>query len=90
MLCVSFVRVSRCFCTLAVCVYPALQLPVRDDRFRAMQTFRLMGYLLNSAGFPCPALWDPANPLEWKYGTYHRKICMQYLEDPGSGSSGDL
>lgn len=63
---------------------------MRDDRFRAMQAFRLMGYLLNSAGFPCPALWDPANPLEWKYGVYHRKMCLQKLPDPGSGTTEEL
>jgi hypothetical protein len=34
-----------------------LQVPVRDDRFLAVNTLRLIGYLLNSTGSPCRALW---------------------------------
>ena len=39
-----------------------MQVPVRDDRFRAVQALRFMGYALATAGDACPALWDAAQP----------------------------
>lgn len=52
------------------------QVPVADDRFLAVNTFRLIGYLLNSAGSPCPALWDPDAPLAWLYGRHDKTMCL--------------
>ena len=34
---------------------------VRDVRFAAVHALRFIGFTLRSAGFPCPALFDPAN-----------------------------
>lgn len=53
------------------------QVPVRDDRFLAAQALRLIGYLLaTKSGRPCPALWDPDEPLKWMYGRYDRVMCV--------------
>jgi len=50
--------------------------PVYDTHFDAMNTFRLIGYILSSVlQSPCPALWDPANPNQWKYGPYKDLLC---------------
>lgn len=53
-----------------------LQVPVRDDRFLAVNTLRLIGSLLNSTGSPCRALWDPEDPLKWMYGRYDKTMCV--------------
>lgn len=52
-----------------------MQVPVHDDRFKAVNTFRLFGYLLQQAGYPCTQLWDPDDPLGWMYGRYERPLC---------------
>ena len=53
------------------------QAPVYDNRFGAINTFRLIGYILNSAlTTTCTALWDPNNPMAWKYGFYQNKMCQ--------------
>lgn len=47
-----------------------------DFYFDAMNTFRFIGYLLaKPIGQPCPALWDPSNPRQWKYGPYRNVLC---------------
>lgn len=51
-------------------------MPVRDDRFLAVQTFRLIGYLLYSAGYPCTPLWDLADPFRKMYGRHDKAMCM--------------
>eukprot|EP00798_Chlamydomonas_sp_ICE-L_P017074 gene17074-23369_t len=50
--------------------------PVYDYHFDAMNTFRVIGYILYEvAGRTCPDLWDPANPREWEYGFYEDVLC---------------
>eukprot|EP00882_Tetradesmus_deserticola_P027522 GHRQ01030502.1.p1 GENE.GHRQ01030502.1~~GHRQ01030502.1.p1 ORF type:complete len:138 (+),score=6.59 GHRQ01030502.1:63-476(+) len=62
-------------CTYAWYCFVLLQVPVWDDRFRAVQALRLVGYMLSAAGFPCPVLWDPQDPPKKMYGRYDKTIC---------------
>jgi len=48
---------------------------VVDLRFMAVQTLRLIGYLLNEKRSRCPALWDSNEPLKVDYGPYDAEIC---------------
>jgi len=51
--------------------------PVYDNQFQAMNTFRLIGYVLDTvASFPCSALWDRGNPLQLNYGDYQDILCQ--------------
>lgn len=52
-----------------------VQVGVRDDRFQAVQTLRLIGYALASVGHPCRRLWDPEQPHAWLYGRAHARMC---------------
>lgn len=49
-------------------IYSNAWVAPRDDRFLAINTLRLIGYLLDGLGSPCKALWDPDDPLAWVYG----------------------
>eukprot|EP00879_Flechtneria_rotunda_P005094 GHRR01005372.1.p1 GENE.GHRR01005372.1~~GHRR01005372.1.p1 ORF type:complete len:506 (+),score=128.62 GHRR01005372.1:75-1592(+) len=57
-------------------IYTQQQVPVRDDRFLALQTFRLLGYLLSIAGYPCSALWNSVDPMKQAYGSYDKRMCV--------------
>ena len=57
--------------------------PLRDARFEAVHTFRFLGYLLQEAGYPCPALFDRDDPFKKVYGYYDPEICKP-LPAPGS------
>ncbi len=49
---------------------------VYDYHFASMNTFRVIGYVLyTSMAYPCPALWNPGNPLEWTYGPFDNTMC---------------
>lgn len=72
----SLLPLTHCTRLLPLHVAPPTQHPVYDFYFDAMNTFRFIGYLLaTSIGQPCPALWDPSNPREWKYGPYRNVLC---------------
>jgi hypothetical protein len=49
--------------------------PAFDDRFRAVQALRLVGYALAAKGWPCAPLWDPQQPQRDMYGAYSEAIC---------------
>ncbi len=79
--------VCECYFTWAheVCAEPTRTLPLllqvaaRDDRYQAIQTFRLIGYILANVGYPCSALWDPQQPLDMHYGPYEKAMCLTTL-----------
>eukprot|EP00878_Enallax_costatus_P030244 GHUV01032913.1.p1 GENE.GHUV01032913.1~~GHUV01032913.1.p1 ORF type:complete len:267 (+),score=68.73 GHUV01032913.1:478-1278(+) len=58
-------------------IYTGRQVRARDDRFQAVNTFRLLGYLLFTVSYPCPQLWDPQDPLKDMYGRYDKTMCAQ-------------
>lgn len=51
-----------------------------DWRFRAAHAFRFIGFALDSAGAPCAALWDAADPDKLHYGPYNPRPCAQLPE----------
>jgi hypothetical protein len=66
---------NRCYDGRFMDLYTGQQVDAYDDRFDAVYTFRLVGYVLHQKGFPCTALWDEQQPLENKYGVYSQTIC---------------
>mmetsp|Transcript_28722 Transcript_28722/g.73736 ORF Transcript_28722/g.73736 Transcript_28722/m.73736 type:complete len:107 (-) Transcript_28722:53-373(-) len=54
---------------------PGFEHHIQDERYDAVNKFRLMGAALNLAGHPCLALFDPANPQKPMYGPYRERIC---------------
>lgn len=52
-----------------------IQVQAYDDHFKAVNTFRFIGYLLDQVGHPCVTLWDPQEPRKWMYGQYEKNIC---------------
>lgn len=38
-------------------------------------------------GYPCPALWDAADPLQWKYGYYDQVICVDMPQGTCCGAN---
>ncbi|PNW88281.1 hypothetical protein CHLRE_01g022550v5 [Chlamydomonas reinhardtii] len=64
------------------------KVPVFDWSFDAMNTFRFIGYALDQVlGYPCPALWDAADPLQWKYGYYDQVICVDMPQGTCCGAN---
>ncbi|KAG2449168.1 hypothetical protein HYH02_005915 [Chlamydomonas schloesseri] len=64
------------------------EVPVFDWSFDAMNTFRFIGYVLDTVlGYPCPAMWDSANPREWKYGYYDQVICTDMPQGTCCGAN---
>jgi len=62
-------------------VYTGNKVRVFDFHFEAMNVFRFIGFLLDEvASSPCPALWDRADPMEWKYTFYKDEICPDLPE----------
>lgn len=59
---------------------PRLTRHVQDERYDAVNKFRLIGAALNIAGRPCPALFDPAEPREGMYGPYVERICATNVD----------
>ena len=50
--------------------------PLVDRRFDAVQTLRLLGYLLHAAGYACPPLFDSLEPFAPAYGPdYRDEVC---------------
>jgi hypothetical protein len=62
--------------SLIAATFFCAQVPVRDDHFLAVNTLRLIGYILDSTGSPCKALWDPDDPMRWMYGRYDKTMCQ--------------
>eukprot|EP00877_Chromochloris_zofingiensis_P003441 jgi/Chrzof1/13098/Cz07g19210.t1 len=56
-------------------IYTGNQVQAYDDHFKAVNTFRFIGYLLDQVGHPCVTLWDPQEPRKWMYGQYEKNIC---------------
>jgi hypothetical protein len=53
-----------------------LRSPVFDRRFDAVQTLRLLGYMLHTAGYACPELYDDLDPFAPAYGPdYRDEVC---------------
>ncbi len=40
-------------------------------------------------GWPCPALWDSANPRQWDYGYYDQIVCKLIPDDTWAGPNFD-
>lgn len=56
-------------------IYTGVMVPLEDNRFDAVNTLRLIGYVLNVAGYSCTSLFDAANPTAWLYGEYNNIMC---------------
>jgi hypothetical protein len=53
-----------------------------------VRALRLAGFALAAAGFPCPALWDPAAPLRGDlYGPRERAMCAAAYAPPPAGAA---